>query len=106
VDVCVLTADNIFFSAVEGIAGAMGHLARRVEAAGDVGSPDLLVIDHATAPPLPIWESAGVRADPLRTAVFAPPALLANARATGAAHVHLRTTLAVELPRILAQYVE
>lgn len=101
VDVCVLTQDPIFFSAVEGIVGAMGHRARRVEAAGDIRLPDLLIVDYSS-----IEASAANAADPLRTAVFAPPAFLSGARATGAAHVHLRTTLAVELPRILAQCVE
>jgi hypothetical protein len=45
--------------------------------------------------------------DPLRTAIFTPHErveVFTGARAHGIAHVYRRGALAVELPRILAEY--
>jgi hypothetical protein len=105
VDVCVMTGDLIFFSAVEGVAGAMGHRARQVTAPDAIGTPGLVVLDFASLP----VEFAALRpvVDPLRAAAFIPHvdvAAFATARASGLAHVHRRAALATELPRILAEY--
>ena len=102
---CVVTGDLIFFSAVEGLAGAMGHRARQAADAESIGAPEFAVLDYAS---LPVALSAldGVL-DPMRTAAFIPhvdTAAFASARSSGIAHVHRRGALASELPRILALY--
>lgn len=104
-DVCVLSKDLMFFSAVEGVAGAMCHRARQVEAIEEVGEPGLLIVDLGSidAEPLAIAEAF----DPMRTAVFAPHVKVeafTGARAAGIAHVYRRGALATELPRLLAEY--
>jgi hypothetical protein len=104
-DVCVLTGDLMFFTAVEGVAGAMGHVARQVETLDGIGQPDVLFVDMSTA-------RMGVSAiaaafEPLRTAIFTPHErvdVFTAARAHGIAHVHRRGALASELPRIIAEY--
>ncbi|MEO9254194.1 MAG: hypothetical protein ABI305_01535 [Tepidiformaceae bacterium] len=105
-DVCVLSNDLIFFSAVDGVAGAMCHKARQVESLDAIGSPDVLIADFASAS----VDMADLVAafDPLRTVVFTPHTrvdVFTGARANGIAHVHRRGALAVELPRILREYV-
>jgi hypothetical protein len=105
VDVCVLTRDLIFFSAVEGLAGATGHSARQAEALDEVGTPAVLIVDMSSIGST-VSEVAAVY-DPLRTAIFTPHErvhVFTAARANGVAHVHRRGALAVELPRILAEY--
>lgn len=105
-DVCVLSTDLMFFSAVEGVAGAMGHRSRQVETVGEIGRADLLIADLA-------HEGFDVNAivaafDPMRTAVFAPHVrveVFTDARASGIAHVYRRGALAAELPRLLSEYV-
>ena len=104
-DVCVLSSDLMFFTAVEGVAGAMGHRARQVETLEAVGSADLLIADLGSAKVAPA-EIAGAF-DPMRTVVFAPHVnveAFTGARAAGIAHVYRRGALAAELPRLLAEY--
>ncbi len=104
-DVCVLSKDLIFFSAVEGVAGAMGHSTRQAESLDAIGLPDVLIADFAS---LSIDVAALVAAsDPMRTVIFTPHGrveVFTSARANGVAQVHRRGALAVELPRILAEY--
>jgi hypothetical protein len=104
-DVCVLSRDLMFFTAVEGVAGAMGHRARQAETLADVGAPDVLIADFA----FDGFDVGAVAAagDPLRTAIFAPHGkveVFTGAHANGIAHVYRRGALATELPRLLAEY--
>jgi hypothetical protein len=104
-DVCVLSTDLMFFSAVEGVAGAMGHRARQVESVGEIGQPDLLIADLAHGE----FDLTAIAHafDPARTAVFAPHVdveAFVGARASGFAHVYRRGALATELPRLLSDY--
>lgn len=104
-DVCVLSKDLMFFSAVEGVAGAMGHRARQVETTEEVGAPDLLVVDLGSLEAEP--QAIASAFDPMRTAVFAPHVkaeAFTGSRAAGIAHVYRRGALATELPRLLAEY--
>ncbi|MGH2633962.1 MAG: hypothetical protein ACRDG3_11175 [Tepidiformaceae bacterium] len=104
-DVCVLSNDLIFFSGVEGVAGAMGHKARQVGSIEEIGAPDLLIADFVSLA-VDVKTLAGAF-DPLRTAIFTPHErveVFAAARGNGVAHVYRRGALAVELPRILAEY--
>ncbi len=101
----MVTGDLIFFSAVDGLAGAMGHRARQAADAENIGAPELTVIDYASLP-VAASDLEGV-IDPMRTAAFIPhvdTAAFAAARSSGFAHVHRRGALATELPRILALY--
>lgn len=104
-DVCVLSNDLIFFSGVEGVAGAMGHKARQVDSLADIGTPDVLIADFVSAA---VEVTALVDAfEPLRTAIFTPHErveVFSAARANGIAHVYRRGALAIELPRLLAEY--
>jgi len=107
VDVCVLSKDLIFFSAVEGVAGAMGHVARQAESLDAVGKPDVLIADFVSV----AIDVPGLLdvSDPLRTAIFTPHErveVFSAARANGVAHVYRRGALAVELPRILSEYAK
>jgi hypothetical protein len=105
VDVSVVTGDLIFFSAVEGIVGAMGHSARQAAGLTATDAADLVVLDFASMPGDAAEIMAGI--DPLRAAAFIPHVdvtAFAAARASGIAHVHRRGALAVELPRILSLY--
>ena len=104
-DVCVLTGDLIFFSAVEGVSGAMGHRARQAETLADVGSADILIVDISSI----AADVAAITAafEPLRTAIFTPHErveVFSSARSNGVSHVHRRGALATELPRILGEY--
>ncbi len=104
-DVCVLSKDLMFFSAVEGAAGAMGHRGRQVESIEEVGEPGLLIVDLGSLDAEPQAIAEGF--DPLRTAVFAPHVKVdafTGSRAAGIAHVYRRGALATELPRLLAEY--
>lgn len=104
-DVCVLTTDLMFFSAVEGVAGAMGHRARQAERVEGIGEPALLIADLAHEA-FDLDAVAGAF-DPARTAVFAPHVRVeafTGARAAGFAHVYRRGALAAELPRLLSEY--
>ena len=104
-EVCVLTRDLMFFSAVEGVAGAMGHRARQAESLAEVGKPDLLIVDLGQAAFAP--GDIALAFDPLRTAIFAPHVQVEtfnSARASGFAHVYRRGALAIELPRLLSEY--
>ncbi len=105
IDVCVLSRDLMFFTAVEGVAGAMGHRARQAESLREVGAPDVLIADFASD----AFDMSAVAAisDPLRTAIFAPHGkteVFTGARANGIGHVYRRGALATELPRLLAEY--
>lgn len=102
---CVVTGDLIFFSAVEGLAGAMGHKARQAADAAAIGSPGVVVLDYASLP----VDAASLDGalDPLRAVAFIPHVNIeafAAARASGIAHVHRRGALAGALPNILALY--
>jgi hypothetical protein len=104
-DVCVLSRDLMFFSAVEGVAGAMGHRARQVEDIAEVGQPAILIADFVSEP-LDVAVLAAT-CDPLRTAIFTPHErvdVFTAARANGIAHVYRRGALAQELPRLLQEY--
>ena len=104
-DVCVLSRDLMFFTAVEGVAGATGHRARQAETLAEIGAPDVLIADFAFDR-FDVGEVAAA-ADPLRTAIFAPHGkveVFTGARANGIAHVYRRGALATELPRLLAEY--
>lgn len=101
----MVTGDLIFFSAVEGLAGAMGHRARQAADVDSIGAPGLTVVDYASLP-MPA-STLDTIIDPMRTAAFIPhvdAGAFAGARAVGIAHVHRRGALATELPRILALY--
>lgn len=104
-DVCVLSKDLMFFSAVEGVAGAMGHPARQVESIDAIGEPGLLIVDLGSLDAEP--GDVALAFDPMRTAVFAPHVKVGaftGSRAAGIAHVYRRGALATELPRLLAEY--
>lgn len=104
-DVCVLSRDLMFFTAVEGVAGAMGHTARQAETLASVGAPDLLIADFVSTA-VDIVEMAQAF-DPLRTVIFAPHErveVFTGARAHGIAGVFRRGALPTELPRLLAEY--
>jgi hypothetical protein len=104
-DICVVTADKVFFSAVHGVAGAMGHSARLTDKLADVGPADLVVGDFRSE--VFDFECMLAAADPLRTAIFVPQEdqdAMNRARAHGFAHVLRRGSLAQELPRLLSEY--
>lgn len=104
-DVCVFSRDLMFFTAVEGVAGAMGHRARQAEELDAIGTPDLLIADFvSSAVDIP---SLAAAFDPLRTAIFAPHEhveVFRGARSHGVANVFRRGALPVELPKLLAEY--
>jgi len=103
-DVCVLSDDLIFFSGVEGVAGAMGHRARQAGSLTEIGAPDLLIADIASAANV---EALIPTFEPLRTVIFTPHErveVFRAARANGFGHVFRRGALATELPRILSEY--
>jgi len=104
-DVCVLSRDLMFFTAVEGVAGAMGHQARQAEELESIGQPDLLIADFiSSAVDIP---SLAAAFDPLRTTIFAPHEhvdVFKGARANGIANVFRRGALPVELPKLIAEY--
>jgi len=100
--IVVVSADRLFITAVQGLAGAMGHTVRVSALLADVPAYDLLIVDGALEGAL-----LGVGGEPptaMRTAIFAPEILLAAAHATGVAHIHLRSSLAHHLPRLLSEY--
>lgn len=102
-DVAVLTADLMFFSAVEGVAGAMGHHATQVEAVADVTTDAPLVI--ADLGSISVAPEALRELDPLRVVAFAPHVrveLFTGARANGI-EIYRRGALATELPRLLRE---
>jgi len=104
-DVCVLSKDLMFYSAVEGVAGAMGHRARQVESIDAIAEAALLIVDLGSLEAEPAEIATAF--DPLRTAVFAPHVKVeafTGSRAAGIAHVYRRGALATELPRLLAEY--
>lgn len=104
-DVCVLSRDLMFFTAVEGVAGAMGHTARQAETLDSIGAPALLIADFVSTA-VDIAELAR-QFDPLRTVIFAPHErveVFTGARAHGIAGVFRRGALPTELPRLLAEY--
>lgn len=104
-DVCVLSRDLMFFTAAEGVIGAMGHRVRQAEELSAIGTPDVLVADFASSP-VEVGALAGAF-DPLRTAIFTPHErveVFTGARANGIAHVYRRGALATQLPRLLADY--
>ena len=95
-DVCVLSGDLMFFTAIEGVAGAMGHAARQVETLDAVGCPDVLFVDMSTA--RTSIDAIAAAFEPLQTAIFTPHErvdVFAAARATGIAHVHRRGALEI-----------
>ena len=101
----MVTGDAIFFSAVQGVTGAMGHAVRQATGADQLGEAQLVILDFANLP-LPVG-ALPTSFDPLRAAAFIPQADAAafnTARAYGIAHVHRRGALATELPRIVAEY--
>lgn len=102
-DVAVLTSDLVFFSAVEGVAGAMGHRAHQFEAIGDVpGAYPLVIADLGS---LDVTPEALRTLDPLRVVAFAPHVradLFTGARAHGI-DIYRRGALATELPRVLSE---
>ena len=104
-DVCVLTGDLMFFTAVEGVAVAMRHQVRQAESLTEIGAPDLLVADLGS---VHVDIAALVAAsDPLRTAIFTPHGrveVFTGAQANGIAHVYRRGVLAMELPKLLNEY--
>ena len=104
-DVCVLSGDLMFFTAVEGVAVAMGHTARQVETLDAIGRPDVLFVDMSTI--RTSIDAIAAAFEPLRTAIFTPHErvdVFTAARANGIAHVHRRGALASEVPRIIAEY--
>lgn len=104
-DVCVLSGDLMFFTAVEGVTVAMGHAARQVETLDAIGRPDVLFVDMSTI--RTSIDAIAAAFEPLRIAIFTPHErvdVFAAARANGITHVHRRGALASELPRIIAEY--
>jgi hypothetical protein len=95
----------MFYTAVEGVAVAMGHRVRQAESLAEIGGPDLLVADFAS---LCVDIAALVAVfDPVRTAIFTPHErveVFTGARANGIAHVYRRGALAAELPKLLTEY--
>jgi hypothetical protein len=95
----------MFYTAVEGVAGAMGHTVRQAEELDAIGHPGLLIADFvSSAVEIPMLAAAF---DPLRTAVFAPHEhvnVFRGARENGIAHVYRRGALPVELPKLLNEY--
>ena len=94
-EVAILSADPLFVSAATGIAGAMGHSVTREASAAE----HITICDVAT------MESADLLRglDPMRTVLF----VSRDSRAHLAfLHVYPRTTLALELPRVLALLAE
>ncbi|MGE5594829.1 MAG: hypothetical protein ACM3S1_02200 [Hyphomicrobiales bacterium] len=102
-EVAVLTRDLMFFSAVEGVAGAMGHRAVQHESLDALGDPGIIIADLGS---LDLDPAALAAHDPLRTHAFAPHVrtdLFAAARAAGL-QIYRRGALATELPRLLTEY--
>ena len=95
----------MFYTAVEGVTGAMGDRARQAESLDEIGGPDLLVADLAS---MGVEIAALVAAfDAMRTVIFTPHVraeVFTAARANGIARVYRRGALATELPRLLAEY--
>jgi hypothetical protein len=104
-DVCVLSRDLMFYTAAEGIAGAMGHTVRQAERVEEIGAADLLVADFVSFPS--DITALAEAFDPLRIAIFTPHErveVFRGGRAAGIAHVYRRGALASELPRLLREY--
>lgn len=99
--IAVLTADPLFRSAVEGVAGAMGHTVRVIAAPSEAGDAPLVIVDLTAG-----TGAADLGAcDPLRTAAFWPqsnPAVQSAAQAAGI-ETFRRGGLVTELPRLIAQ---
>jgi len=97
----------MFYTAVEGVAGAMGHPTRLVERLTDKGTPDLLIADFGSLAIDAAELAAAV--DPMHTVIFSPHVrveVFTGARAVGIVHVYRRGALARELPRLLGEYGE
>ena len=86
----VLSGDPVFVSATEAIAGVMGHTVTKTQGPEAVAICDVPTMDSPDV----------LRAlDPMRTVLFVGRASEAN---SAFLHVYPRTSLAVELPRLLA----
>lgn len=97
----MLTRDPRFRSAVEALAGALGHTVRTVAALTAAGDAPLVVVDLASG--ADAVDLAGL--DPLRAALFVPrsqPATDAAARAA-ALRTFPRGALVTELPQLIAE---
>ena len=104
-NLCVLSRDLMFYTAVEGVAGAMGHRARLLEQLTEIGAPDLLVADFGSV--TTDMAELAASADPMRIVIFTPHVrveVFSAARASGIANVYRRGALATELPRLLSEY--
>lgn len=91
-EVVIVSSDALFITAVEGLAGAMGHTTRSEASAGGPVPGGLFVVDGAVPGFERVLEAAGEAL--MRTA----------ARGTGAARFYPRRALAQELPRLLREY--
>lgn len=102
-DVAVLTGDLIFFSAVEGVSGAMGHKARQVATPEETVGAGLVIVDLGS---LDLDEAALGTLDTMRSYAFAPHVrteLFARGRSAGL-QVFRRGALAEELPQLISQH--
>lgn len=103
-EIVVVSTDSLFVSAVQGLAGAMGHHATASAEAGAAATGALLILDFGSVDP----DSASFDGcDPLRTVAFVPasqPGRMATAQSLGIAGVFARGALPVELPRLLATF--
>ncbi|MEP7215821.1 MAG: hypothetical protein ABI782_06165 [Anaerolineaceae bacterium] len=99
-DVVVHSGDPLFVAAAVAIVGAMGHHALRD---GTLVPTGMAVCDIATIESSAVLEGL----DPLRTALFVGSRGQAALPELGRfVHVHARTALAVQLPRILGLLAE
>jgi hypothetical protein len=97
----LLTGDPLFRTAGIGLAGALGHSIADDDSSGAA----VTLCDAGTID----FEALAQRLDPLRTVVFVPssPALIPpQSVLSGFIHVAPRTSLAAELPRLLALLAE
>lgn len=104
-EVVVVSSDLQFVSAVQALAGAMGHNVRTTRGvAGDLAG-ELVVLDFGT-----LENTDGLdRCEVLRTVAFVPlsrPERMVAAQALGIRGVFARGALAVELPRLLGELAD
>jgi hypothetical protein len=104
VDILVVSADTLFVSGVEALAGAMGHRVTASATMPQAPRAAVTILDFGTVDPATVSLTG---CDPLLTAAFVPasqPGRMAAAQALGIGGVYTRGALPVELPRLLATF--
>ena len=96
----LVTNDLLFRTAVESIAGAMGHSVALVASTDDAEAFALMVVDW-----IAVSDGGATAFYTLSTVVYAPAVLVPAARAATSAHVEPRTSLAATLPRLISEHV-